>query len=76
MNFNSVHWHTKEDFENENNKDVICAMGLTQWANCMVGNTPPEDFGAGLAVAGEKLGIIPIGDEFSKYADENILNKE
>lgn len=75
MNY-EAQWYAKEDFENENNKDLLCAMGLVQWANCMHGNTPPKDFGEGLVIAGQKLGISPTGDEFSKYADENILNKE
>lgn len=63
-------WYTKEDFEKEDDRRKIIAMGLVMWGNCMAGNNPPSDFGDAMVIAGQKAGIVPIPDNFSKAAKE------
>lgn len=63
-------WFTVEDVENENNEGALLAIGLTNWANCMAGNTPPEYFGEMMVVIGKKLGIAPTPENVKQKADE------
>jgi len=62
----NVMWYTKEQIEVETDKAVITAMALVNWGNCHAGNTPPEDFGEGMVIVGQKLGISPTVMEYSK----------
>lgn len=63
-------YHTKEEFEKEENLAIVCAMALTNWGHTHMGITPPPDFGEAMVVAGNKLGIVPMPDNFRKYAEE------
>ena len=64
----TCHWHTLKDLENETDNRAVVAMGLTMWANCMAGNTPPEYFGMWMVKAGERLGISPLPENFRAEA--------
>lgn len=48
----------------------LCASALCGWANCMIGNKPPELFGMGMAAIGKRLGINPTADNIEKYIED------
>ena len=64
----NVTWYTLEDIKNETDRGVLVAVGLTSWANCMVGNKPPEHFGEMMVELGKKLDITPTPDEFTRLS--------
>lgn len=71
---NKLHWATKEDFQNEDNPAAICAMALMNWGNCMSGlDKLPADFGEGMQIAGEKLGIIPTPENVQKKSNDFLV---
>lgn len=53
-------------------KLLACADGLSGWAYCMAGNDPPEKFGEGMAAIGHLLGVTPLPENLSRYADEHL----
>lgn len=53
-----------------------CADGLCGWAMCMIGNTPPENFGKGMIKIGNLLGIVATGDNLMEYSKNNFKTKE
>lgn len=70
----NVFWNTVEDAQQAEGEGVLIAMGLTNWANCMAGNKPPEYFGEMMVVIGQKLGIVPTPDNFSTKSKEWLAN--
>ena len=60
----------------EHAQALACADGLVAWANCMMGRTPPKNFGMAMVKIGKVLGIVPSPDNLSRYCDEKILKKE
>jgi hypothetical protein len=67
MMFSSI--STSGKISREATKNEICANALNDWACCIAGSKPPENFGFGMAEVGSILGIPATPDELMKYAD-------
>ncbi len=48
----------------------LCAHAFSGWGCCAAGATPPTNFGLGMVVIGEKLGITATETNLEKYAIE------
>ncbi len=57
-------------------RGAACADGLSAWALCHAKNTPPENFGSVLILIGAFLGISPIQESLSEYAEKWHKEKE
>jgi hypothetical protein len=53
-------------------KKWVCANAINDWANLMLGSRPPANFGPGMAIAADFLGVAGVPESFSEYAD-NLL---
>lgn len=73
---NSITWDEvfntgKIDYPNTHEgTGAAIATGLCGWANCMMGNKPPENFGNGMVALGQFLAISPTADGFKEAADK------
>lgn len=51
-------------------KESVLASCLGDWANCMAGNTPPENFGIGMLKASQFLGVSCTPESFMELANQ------
>ena len=66
--YGNYYFHTPEEYEQEQDKRLICAWALSEWGHCHTGAKPPEYFGMSMVIVGERLGIIATGDNLMAYA--------
>ena len=53
---------TNFEYTGPNAHDEAMADGLTGWALCMSGNTPPQHFGYAMLKIGKVLGVMSLPD--------------
>jgi len=47
----------------------ILAAALNDWGVCAAGNRPPENFGVGMAMVGQKLNVTPTPDKLMELSE-------
>ena len=55
-------------------KESLVADGLVGWANCSLGAIPPKNFGKGMVLINQKVGVAT-PKELSQLADKILSQK-
>lgn len=55
---------------------LLCADGLTAWANCMSGAEPHKNFGYVMALIADKLDVLGTPESLSSWGDKYIQKRQ